>query len=201
MSWNSNEYHDLVARKQVENLAALEKERALTAERMYLAQCKVWLKEQQKESDRARYDNVFIDSEGNLKLEVINPLLQVPQRMVANFRVRDIVQLVSLEGDEYLYSILLQIAGAEKTLFISARKAGNAQYLIRKFCAVGGKILSSKRTEQIAIVESLWATLVAGCKKKKIIPTNYGWIKIADDEYMFWDEGEFLWNDLMKMTK
>ena len=201
MSYNPYEMEAYVYKKRVDNAMAIERECAITEERMYLAQRKVQHREYCKENARARYIEILIDADGQLKYEVHNPLLKVPPREIANFRISGLTELRSSEGEEGIYLLKIQVGEVMRDIYISSDKAGKPKYLLKKITSVGGRIFTNKATEQMAILEGLWSTLVACCQEKRVIPSHCGWIRSEEDKFIFVESGEILWKEVMQKAK
>ncbi|MGN0512886.1 MAG: hypothetical protein ACI4GD_01310 [Lachnospiraceae bacterium] len=201
MNFNPYEWEAYVRKKQMDNDMAVEREWAINKERIYLAQRKVQLNEYHKENAKARYVEVLVDVDGQLKYEVHNPLLKVPTREIANFRIIQLTELRSSEGEEGIYLLKIQVGEVMRDIYISSDKAGNPKYFLKKITSVGGRIFANKATEQMAILEGLWSTLVACCQEKRVIPSHCGWIRSEEDKFIFVESGETLWKEVMQKAK
>ena len=187
-------------RKKIDIDAAVDKEERFSKIKMNSEYNRIYLQEQRKEMARARYEAVTISSDGHIELTVKNSFVPIEKREVTNFRIKYICQLQSEKGDEGLIKLKIQIGERTATLILANEKAGCSGYLLRKFSEVGMEIRILKRQDRINFLTCLWNELINRCEITEIVPTNHGWIKYTG-KFIFIEEGEQVWEDLMKKAK
>lgn len=114
------------------------KEQILNESRMELAYEKMQMQEYRREMRKARYLKLMIREDGELEIQVQNPMIKVPDRRCANFKFLDILRLESVEGDGPIYVLFLEIEKAEQHIYLTGEKVGKGEYLLKKITEVGG---------------------------------------------------------------
>ena len=151
--------------------------------------------EMRREAQHARFTEVRISEKGIIELEVINPLVPVPKRELANFRDPKLVKIVSTDGDQGIYRLSFDLAGKKREVYLLEEKVGKSDYILQKIIAAGGQILVDKKSTKKTLVENLWICLIVNCNKTLVVPTHYGWSKYGNKFY-FWEEGEEVWETI-----
>lgn len=195
-----NRLSEYWSRKAIERDMAIDKEWKLNDAKMALAYRKAELQEWKKERQKARYESVAISENGEIQRTVQNAFVKVPDYNCVNFQFVQLRTVISTEGDEGIYQLQLQIGKAVKVIILDSEKIGNPAYFFRKLIESGGVIFMSKKRERENFLIHLWALLLSLCKAKIIVPAHVGW-NIFQGKYKFVEEGDMLWEDLLKLAK
>ncbi len=187
-------------RKKIDIDAAVDKEERFSRIKINSEYNRIYLQERRKEIARARYEAVTILSDGHVELTVKNSFVPIEKREVTNFRIKSICRLQSEKGDDGLIKLDIQIGERSVKLVLANEKVGRSGYLLRKFSEVGMEVRIEKTKDKINFLNSLWNELLNRCRETIIIPTDHGWIKYKD-KFIFVEEGEPVWKDLMKKAK
>lgn len=179
------------------------KEQILNESRMELAYEKMQMQEYRREMRKARYLKLMIREDGELEIQVQNPMIKVPDRRCANFKFLDILRLESVEGDGPIYVLFLEIEKAEQHIYLTGEKVGKGEYLLKKITEVGGQIFVESHKKKVDFLLDLWTAICSflSDQDKVLLSVSPGWITVDKNVYRFVEGGETLWKDMVRKAK
>ncbi len=179
------------------------KEQILNESRMELAYEKMQMQEYRREMRKARYLKLMIREDGELEIQVQNPMIKVPDRRCANFKFLDILRLESVEGDGPIYVLFLEIEKAEQHIYLTGEKVGKGEYLLKKITEVGGQIFVESHKKKVDFLLDFWTAICSflSDQDKVLLSVSPGWITVDKNVYRFVEGGETLWKDMVRKAK
>ena len=179
------------------------KEQILNESRMELAYEKMQMQEYRREMRKARYLKLMIREDGELEIQVQNPMIKVPDRRCANFKFLDILRLESVEGDGPIYVLFLEIEKAEQHIYLTGEKVGKGEYLLKKITEVGGQIFVESHKKKVDFLLDFWTAICSflSDQDKVLRSVSPGWITVDKNVYRFVEGGETLWKDMVRKAK
>ncbi len=191
---------EYATKKKIDTDAAVDREKQRTKVKLAHEYDRMYMQEQRKEINRARYEKVSILSNGAIELSIENSFVPLESRSVTNFTILSLYRLKNEEGEEFLIEMNCQLEARCVCIVLDGSKAGRPEYLMRKFVEAGLQIKIAKRQDRINVLNCLWTEILNTVNKVKIVPTKYGWTKYKD-RYIFREEGEVVWEELLKQAK
>lgn len=157
--------------------------------------------ETQKERAKTKYYEIEIGGAGELKLQTKNSWIDVPERGVANFKYKGLFPLVSSDGDKGIFVLDLEIGNDDFYVYLDESKIAKNNYLMRKITFVGGRIFVNSQKFKEELLKDFWTTIYPLRIGDIIIPTHTGWVELGNNSFKFVEEGETLWQDIIKRAK
>lgn len=193
--------NELRAKKGIEIEAAIVKEAYLNDVRYDLLDRKIKLQEYRREVRKARYEEVVLGESGELKVQIRNTMIDIPQRDIANFKISSIYNLKSSQGEEGFLLLMMKINNREVPVYLDTAKMGRTDYFMRKINRAGGEIYTGSRRERENILRDLWVKLSLRISGTIIVPSCVGWISEEGGTFRFVGKEELLWEQVVKEAK
>ena len=192
---------EYLLKKQIDYDQAVAKENMKNEARMELATRKIQLQEYRREMRKAEYDEIIINCDGKILIQTKNGMADTPERQLTNFCFREIIGLVSSDGEDGYFCMSLQVNGSFRKVIFDGSQTGKVSYLKRKINEIGARILTSKKSVEEQCLTALWGSIYQLCNTKKVIPTHKGWIIDENGCVKFVREGDILWDRILKQAK
>ena len=191
---------EYATKKKIDTEAAVDREKQRTKVKLAHEYDRMYMQEQHKEINRARYEKVSILSNGSIELSIENSFVPLENRSVTNFTLSSLYRLKNEEGEDFLIEMNCQLESRSVCMILDCSKAGRPEYLMKKLVEAGLQIRIAKRQDRINVLNCLWTEILNTVNKAKIVPTKYGWTKYKD-RYIFREEGDVIWEELLKHAK
>lgn len=184
-------------RTQGEIIRATERENI----RLEGAQKRSLQREEEKERERAIFQEIQLGENGELRVVTKNLRVDSTPRQVANMtwplltvlrRARDI--------SEKIFEVQCQVAAREQSIFLDAERVGSGTYLLKKFASIGVVFLNSTVSEKKLAIQ-LVALLFRVSRDEKLMPEMVGWMKKKEGTYVFVEEEKDTWAYAKKMSR
>ena len=196
---------EIIWKNQQDILKAVAKETELNDLRLEQERRKIQLSEMRRQAHKAEYMNLELTQSGELLMKVQSPLIDVPDRKVANFRLIDAVELRSTGGEKEVLCIFIEINERKADILLDKKKIGQTGYFLKKIVQNGGQIYIEKRSRKEELLDLLWKNILELASRPGNnyieIPEKRGWNENTNSELRFAKEGEKLWSDIQKAAK
>ena len=196
---------DIIWKNQQEIGKAVAKEQALNNLRLEQEQRRIQLSEMRRQAHKAEYMDLELTQSGELLMKVQSPLINIPDRKVANFRLIDAVELRSTGGEKDMFCIFVEINERKADILLDKKKIGHTGYFLKKIVQSGGLIYIEKRSRKEELLDLFWQKILELASRAKDnyieICMNRGWNVNQDGELRFAKEGEILWEEIKKAAK
>lgn len=184
-------------------LAVYEAKKQINAKySMQKQEHKRWLKAYEDELLRNHYDEIAVNTDGNITATVQNLYQNPDARIITNAKSPQICRLIHIEQPEvYAYEFTANIGNAQVCIYFDSSNIGNATYLIKKFTARGVIFFANTLAQQKAYARLLICFLLAQELPYVYISEYPGWVNFPDDGFEFISEEELTWKKIINLIK
>ena len=159
-----------------------------------------YMREQNLEYKDSLYEDVYVDSAGNVCRVTKNSRVDSKPKVVFNFSSPKMTRLVSTEGEDELVELSFDLFGKNVALYLETQKLAQPKYILGKVYAVGGNVCIKKESDAMKMISKLISLLMIDCDCREI-PAHYGWNKNKKNRYFFVERGEVIWKTLKKISR
>lgn len=152
------------------------------------------------EKRKTQTEVVSLRPNGELEIFTANLDIESRNRRLCNFKNPKLTRLYT-EGEREDYFLLnALLADKDVDIFLSAQKAGDAKYLLKKFNAEGCEIFAPSKRVREEYTMKIWVVLIGECDKACFVPKEYGW-QTSSKPARFIKKGSLLWKDVEKYAR
>lgn len=162
---------------------------------------RICAKEIRKENDLAQHEELIVDKKGEIYCITQNLNIHAEKRQVFNFKVVDMIRVMSVEGDSGIWVFKFIVDGIERGCVLEEKSIFDVKYVTRKLGCCGGMIYANSPKRKREYIEQLMSQLIDSCTETLILMTHLGWTKKKDGTFIFMEEEEKLWKNFLKRAK
>lgn len=153
------------------------------------------------ENRKKHIDEVTIRENGTLAIETRNLEIPTTARQVCNFSNPHLVCLISENNIESVGLFTCEIGTKDIEIYVNSNRAGDPEYLLRKFNAAGCEIYARNRRLQKEYLLKIWNAVCNTEKCEMMIPYNHGWWKDRDGSWKFAEQSQKIWEEVKKCSE
>ena len=202
--FNYNAYQESLKREEEyrNDCRELQKEHAKTQMHMQttmgLTRWKSKVRQEEKEMERAIYEEVTFDRDGRVIVCTCNAQVQVQPRVVSNIRWPHMyIAANSSNLVEKVCILEYEIGEESKQIFLDPKKVGSATYVQKKLTEEGIDIFAPSLAKAKEYVLKLISKLIQNAQKT-ILPGEPGWMLI-EGKFSFAGKDRMTWKNIRKM--
>ena len=159
------------------------------------------MREAEAERKRAIYEEVELTDFGEIRLVTRNLSVEARPREISNARIRSFMIFQRQKNPvEQICALSVIVGNEQKTVFLSAERAGKEAYLLQRLRSVG-IFFKTQKAKQGEIAVQLWGRLLEQADKPVVLPDEAGWSKASDGEWHFVEKEELTWTKITALCK
>lgn len=164
-----------------------------------------WMKmhsrETRKENERAQYEEVIVDANGELYCITRNLNICANKRKTFNFKVLKPIKVVSSDGDSGIWIFKFIVDGVKKNCVMEEKNIYDVNYVTRKLGCCGCLIYANSPRKKREYIEQLMSRLMESSTETLTVMKHLGWTKQQNGQFIFIEEEKKLWTNFLERAK
>lgn len=167
---------------------------------------KLWEKAQfqmrLREQKRAEYEDITILDNGCICVQTKNLGIDSCPRKVTDMVGPQLSELYRLKNpDEKILQIDCKVQGDDKQIYLRFDKIHRGSYILGKFYAAGVGVMAPTKAKTEMYAKQILLFLIGQVSERYPIADEPGWMEVAENQWLFFEEEYPIWETFMNKAR
>lgn len=199
--WFYAEEEKKMCEAQREVWLAEAKTTAIEQARINAMYAKSAVKEKEDERRKSKYEEIVVDSTGEIFVRTRNLCIPAKARSIVNFSSPKLAKIVRI-SKEYEFAFCFEFTIDKRVVdtFFSEEKIGDRNYIYRKIKGAGGTFFCENISRAKGYASDLISRLIPD-SEVRFVPDYPGWMRLPSGKFKFVEKGELTWKTVEKKIR